>query len=195
MKHRVLRGALVVYAAFALAPSAPSTILIRQDLADLLKNSEAVVRATIVGGEARWDAERRMIWTTTTFDVTETWKGTTTGRSSLRELGGVVGNVGMRVVGAPQYAAGEDVILFLYRDALGFTRTTGWTQGRLSVSGDPEKPGVALATALHDHVLKDYFVDSATRGALKVELASLKTAATSKTPPKRLVREDAGESK
>jgi hypothetical protein len=131
MKHRVLRGALVVYAAFALAPSAPSTILIRQDLADLLKNSEAVVRATIVGGEARWDAERRMIWTTTTFDVTETWKGTTTGRSSLRELGGVVGNVGMRVVGAPQYAAGEDVILFLYRDALGFTRTTGWTPLRL----------------------------------------------------------------
>lgn len=165
-----LRPFAVALVAAALAAPAQCTIVVRQDLNDLAKNSEAVVRAVVRGEAAAWDADRRFIWTTTTFDVVETWKGTLAGRASLRELGGEVGTQGMRVVGAPQYAAGEEVVLFLYKDAQGFWRTQGWTQGKFLLAADAERPGRGLAVASHAHVVAGFFKGDDVRGPLGVEV-------------------------
>jgi hypothetical protein len=173
-------------AGFALLIAAPAdcTILIRQDLRDLVRGAEIVVRARVIANQAAWDAERRFIWTWTSLDVVETWKGTASGRIAIREPGGEVGSVGMRVAGTPKYAPGEDVVVFLYRDPQGALRTLGWTQGRFALALDVAGSGALVAHASHGHVLEPavktgerwapFFNAEERRGALGVRYASFK---------------------
>jgi hypothetical protein len=170
----LLRPLLVALCAAFVAPSAQCTIIIRQDLADLVRQSLAVVRGTVRGGVADWDADRRFIWTTTTLDVAECWKGGVTGALSLRELGGETGGLGMKVAGAPQYAKGEDVLVFLTKDAQGFWRTLGWTQGKFLLGADAARPGRGLATNAHDHVVAPYFRGEDLRAPNAVEYRAFK---------------------
>jgi hypothetical protein len=55
---------------------------------------------------------------------------------TLDELGGRVGDVGMNISGVPQYAVGEEVLLFVHRTELGRWETYGMEQGRFEVSRD-----------------------------------------------------------
>jgi hypothetical protein len=170
-----VRPLLVAGIALLCAAPADCTILIRQDLQDLVRGAESIVRARVVSNAAAWDPDRRFIWTWTTLDVVETWKGPATGRIALRELGGEVGSVGMRVAGTPKYAVGEDVIVFLYRDAQGAQRTLGWTQGRFALGLDADGSGTLTAQASHAHVIDGgLFVPEMRRGPLGVRYAAFK---------------------
>jgi hypothetical protein len=40
----------------------------------------------------------------------------------------------MRISGAPDYAAGEELIVFLYRTPIGYLRATGYGQGKYTVT-------------------------------------------------------------
>ncbi len=189
-----LRPVLVALCAFVVAPVAQCTIIIRQDLADLVKNSEAVVRGVVRTTAPGWDVDRRFIWTTTTLDVTESWKGATGTSVSLRELGGEVGTVGMRVAGAPQYKVGEDVLVFLTKDAQGFWRTLGWTQGKFVLGADAVRPGRGLATSNHEHVVAAYFAGDDLRAPNAVEYRAFKARTTAMIDalPKPPAKKDGG---
>jgi hypothetical protein len=161
-------------AAALLCGVAQCTILIKKDLQDLAREAEAVVLARAVSSQAVWDAANRLIWTETALDIEETWAGDVKGPVALRELGGEVGQLGMRVNGAPQYRVGEDYVVFLHRDALGQWRTLGWTQGQFRVTADPARPRGALAHPSHAHVIDGYIARSAGTPVGPVELQTLK---------------------
>jgi len=40
----------------------------------------------------------------------------------------------MRISGAPDYAVGEEAIVFLYRTPIGYLRATGYGQGKFTVT-------------------------------------------------------------
>ena len=72
--NRTLAALALVSASFASSYSpARATTLKRMSVADLSRAALTVVRARCTVNSARWDAGE--IWTFTTFDVEETWKG------------------------------------------------------------------------------------------------------------------------
>lgn len=112
-----------------------ATTLARLSLDQLTAASEAIARVRCVSSESRWDAGQ--IWTVTTFDVTETIKGTLPPRISVRLPGGRVGHLTAAVDGTPRFAGGDESILFLVPSrARGFS-VTGWVEGSFRIFRDP----------------------------------------------------------
>jgi len=69
------RAALaLICASFATSyPPTRATTLKRMSVADLSRAAHTVIRARCVTNSTRWDAAE--VWTFTTFDVEEIWKG------------------------------------------------------------------------------------------------------------------------
>lgn len=121
------------------APGARATVLRGLDLGTLCDRSEHVLRGEVVRLEPAWRGGR--IVTAVTLRVAETLAGPRRAgdRVTFWQLGGEVGGVGQRVVGAAQFRRGEQVIVFLHRRAAGLF-VTGMVQGKVRVLA-PSAPG------------------------------------------------------
>ena len=115
--------------------TAGATTLLHMPLAKMSQTAKVIVRARCVGNSTRWDAGE--IWTFTTFDAEETWRGSPSARFTVRLLGGRLGNLTSSVSGIPRFSAGEDVILFLEPTRRGDFSVVGWEQGTFRVRRDP----------------------------------------------------------
>jgi hypothetical protein len=103
---------LVVLILLAAMPAGAATFLVPEDRA-LVDAAPAIVVATAGESHGRF-APGGWIETVTTLHVDELVKGSLASDTiDVVELGGSVGNVGYLVAGAPRYAAGERVLLFL----------------------------------------------------------------------------------
>ena len=124
---------IAVAAALSVASPIAGTTLERKNLGQLSAEAEAIVVARVLSNACAWDAPRRLIWTETTLLVTESWKGSLTGRVLVKEPGGEVPPVGQRVPGMARYRPGDTVVVFLKKDVLGQWRTHGCIQGMFRV--------------------------------------------------------------
>ena len=115
--------------------TARATTLLRMPLGKMSQTAKVIVRARCAGNSTRWDAGE--IWTFTTFDVEETWRGSPPEQFTVRLLGGRLGNLTSSVSGVPRFSAGEDVILFLEPTRRGDFSVVGWEQGTFRVRRDP----------------------------------------------------------
>jgi len=80
---RTLAALALVSASFAaIHPPALATTLKRMSVADLSRAAHTVVRARCVTSSTRWDGGE--IWTLTTFDVEEIWKGSAPAQITVR---------------------------------------------------------------------------------------------------------------
>ena len=124
--------------AFLLASLDPSSIcattLKRMSIADLSRAAGVIVRARCAGNSTRWEAGE--IWTFTTFEVREIWKGSAPAQIAVRLLGGTAGNLTSTVSGVPRFASGEEVVLFLERTAAGDFSVVSWVQGTFRIARD-----------------------------------------------------------
>ena len=79
-----------------------------------------------------WDGKHKYIWTHYDIEPIESIRG---GRAAIAvsEPGGSLDGVNQQLSGAMPYAVGEEVVLFLYRTPIGYLRTTGGPQGKVSV--------------------------------------------------------------
>ncbi len=111
-----------------------ATTLQRMSVAEMSRAAHTIVRARCVANSARWDAGE--IWTFTTFDVEETWKGSSPARITVRLIGGEAGNLKSTVSGVPRFAPGEEVVLFLERTAAGDFSVVSWVQGTFRIGHD-----------------------------------------------------------
>jgi hypothetical protein len=124
--------ALALSATFA-APTRATTLM-RMNLAQLVRASQEIVRARCVANATAWDAAE--IWTFTTFDVEETWRGSSRGRITVRLLGGRTATITSTVSGVPRFHVGEEVVLFLERSTGGDFSVVSWEQGTFRVQHD-----------------------------------------------------------
>jgi hypothetical protein len=118
-----------------LCNAAAPTTLAHMSIAKLTQASRVIIRARCVDNSSAWDAGE--IWTFSTFEPTEIWKGSSPQRVSVRLLGGRVGNLTSNVSGVPRFHAGEEVVLFLAPTARGDFSVVSWVQGTFRIHRDP----------------------------------------------------------
>jgi hypothetical protein len=132
-----LRSLLRSLAAAALAVgAAQATLVERVSLEQLVDGSARIVQGRCLRTWSAWDATHQNIWTHSEIQVTDLLKGDAGQTVVVSELGGEVGDLGMRVEGMPQYQPGEEMVLFLYQTPIGLWRTRGLGQGKFIVLRD-----------------------------------------------------------
>jgi hypothetical protein len=168
MRRGTFRGA----AGFALAlfiiaaGTAGATVMIREDLDTLTRQSDVIVRGKVTRLASRWTADHRRIVTDVDIEVSESLKGAPATVVRVTQPGGEVGDIGQRVSGLAVFSPGEEVVVFLQRRPGEGYAVEGLAQGKFRVerSSDgtrafavPEPTGDALV------------LDAATRQPIQVE--------------------------
>lgn len=143
------RSRLVVVALAAVTllfgSSALATSVLKMSLHDLAKNSESIVLARVEDQSARYDANKE-IYTYVTLRVLDPVKGmkaehgknaTSDQLITIRQIGGIVGNIASVVSGMPKFTKGEEVVVFLSKkDSAGYPWVMGLQQGKYTVVTD-----------------------------------------------------------
>jgi hypothetical protein len=123
--------ATIALCVWAFGLAAHATTLVRMDLSALARSAELIVRARFTGSKTRW--ENGAIWTFADLAVIEPLKGAPPATLRVRLPGGRTGHVETRIEGVPQFAAGEEAVLFLERTSAGDYGITSWAQGTFRV--------------------------------------------------------------
>ena len=103
-------------------------------LTDLARQAKAILVGEVRENVCTWNADQTMIWTETRIQVEEHWRGPAAAEVVIREPGGIIPPVGVKLSIETRYRPGERVLVFLTRDALGQVRTLGSVQGRFEVT-------------------------------------------------------------
>jgi hypothetical protein len=122
-------------AVLAMCAAAASTTLARMSVGQMTHAARSIVLARCLKNSTAWDAGE--IWTFTTFEIEETWRGTPRdAQIVVRLLGGKFGGLTSTVSGVPRFVAGEEVVLFLEPTAGGGYSIVSWMQGTFRVRRD-----------------------------------------------------------
>jgi hypothetical protein len=124
----------VLLLALAISQPANGTTLMRMSLVQISHAAQVIVRARCVDNSTRWDAGE--IWTFTSFDLEEAWRGSAPSQISVRLMGGRVGNITSAVSGVPRFSPGEEVVLFLEPTPRGDFSIVSWVQGTFRIRRD-----------------------------------------------------------
>jgi hypothetical protein len=124
-----IAGLFIALPAFA-------TVVIAQTMEELTRYSPLVVRGRVGQVQAMWNEERSTIETWAEVVPSEVIKGKATVGVPvmIRTPGGVLGNLGAHVSGAPRFQPGEDAVLFLEpaRDAPDVWLVAALSAGKVS---------------------------------------------------------------
>jgi len=115
---------------------AGATMVLYESFPDLVEKSEGIVIGTVLAKESRYGADNA-IYTFWTLGDLEIVSGVYTNpQLDLRILGGEVNGDQISVLGAPSFAIGERVLLFLRGNGRVPVPLVGWTQGVYRVRPD-----------------------------------------------------------
>ncbi len=150
MRTKVLWAVLGLWAG-----AAQATTMLREEVPELTRSSDAVVRGKVVRTESRWSSDRMRIYTEIELEVSESLKGAPAKRITLVQPGGVVGDIGQTVSGLASFSPGEDVVVFLRKKGPRFA-VNGLGQGKYAVRpGKDGKTPLAVPQDLGDAELLD----------------------------------------
>jgi hypothetical protein len=130
---------LILFIAFlsCIDQSFATTVIIPAD-DDLIVSARAIVRGKVLSVSSSYDQQQDRIYTYVTIKVQEVLKGNITERRIvLKELGGTVGDTTMIVFGNPQFAVGEQTLVYLDTWADGSLRTHQMFLGKFNIIDDP----------------------------------------------------------
>jgi hypothetical protein len=113
---------------------ARATSLEKMSVERMTAAAPVVARVRCLANTARW--EKGEIWTFTTFEVEERWKGDAPERIEVKQIGGRAGPVVSIVPGAPRFRPGEEAVLFLEPRPGGAFGVTGWSEGTFRIRRD-----------------------------------------------------------
>ena len=110
-----------------------ATTMRRLNMQALVNSAQLIVHARCLGMESKWG--NGMIWSFVDFQVIEAMKGPVEPgeRLRVRLAGGKAGHLQTRIDGVPDFAAGQEAVLFLERTSAGDLGITGWAQGTFRV--------------------------------------------------------------
>jgi hypothetical protein len=129
---------LLVLGVIAVARSAYATVVIGADLGELARDARAIARGRVVAVDAQWTPGRRTIETLVTLEVESYLKGALGETVQFRVPGGILGRFRSIVVGAPEFAVEDRVVVFLGARGPSVPYVLGFSQGvfRVVRSGD-----------------------------------------------------------
>lgn len=124
-----MRVPFIILALCLLIAPLRATIILPADLPDLTRESRAIARGAVVNVESRWTDDRRSIETVVTL-IPETYlKGEFGDEIRFTTPGGRLGRFRKIVVGAPQFAVGDRVVVFLNARGPALPQIVGLNQG------------------------------------------------------------------
>lgn len=107
---RVLRAVTIL---FVTAATARATVVVPADLGELSRDARAIALGRVVAVDGRWTDDRRTIETIVTLEVDRYFKGSLGSTLHFRVPGGEFGRYRTIVVGAPEFAVDQRVVVFL----------------------------------------------------------------------------------
>lgn len=123
--------------------AAHATIVVRADVEEMTTLCRRCVVGTVRGRSVSLDRERGAISTTWRIRVDEAWVGENAAEIAVTVAGGVIPKAGARgedlsqdYAGAPRFADGERVVVFLWKDAQDRLQVLGEAQGAFRVTRD-----------------------------------------------------------
>ncbi len=144
--HRVVVTPWLVAACIALSGALlRATTVAPADFAEMVNGSQAIVHGAVVEVRAQATAGRSTIETLVTVAVVDVLKGQAVSTVVFRVPGGRMGRYRRVMVGAPEFAEGEEVVLFLRGRAPALPLPFGLNQGVYRVA---RASGRALVTPL-----------------------------------------------
>ena len=125
---------------------ASATVYVPVDFTTVVKDSGAIVHGRVVDVTARLTGPQRTIESLVTVQVIESLKGSpsTDGTVAFRLPSGQVGRYRRVVVGAPEFARGDEVVIFLRMQAPAIPTLYGLSQGVYRVKRDAAARAVVL---------------------------------------------------
>jgi len=171
--RQIVRTAAVFLALACAARGAQATVVPFMSLEEMTREAGVIVVGSVETTESRFSADGRMILTEVAVTVERPLKGGPRARILLVTPGGRVGDKTLIASGAPVFARGERVVLFLHGDEGRPFGIVGWNQGKLMVSRDPRTGrdlvrGQAAGVLLLDR--QGHPVEPGRQGAGPVEL-------------------------
>ena len=100
-------------ASLLLAPRADATVALAATFDEKVEGAQAIVLGKVVRQETRFDDDKRLILTYTTFQVEKTLKGAAPAEVTVVTPGGRVGDVQQTTVGVPDFQQGQENVVFL----------------------------------------------------------------------------------
>jgi hypothetical protein len=128
----------MVFAAIVCARIADATVLLPADVGDLAREARTIARGRVVAVQGRWTDDRRSIETLVTLEVETYLKGSLGATLQFAVPGGRLGRYQRIVIGAPDFAVDQRVIVFLGGQGPSLPFVLGFSQGvfRVSPSAD-----------------------------------------------------------
>jgi hypothetical protein len=140
-------ASLVGVCAIALGSSAGATVLRAAEVEELARRAEHIVRGTVLSSTAAWTPDGKQIHTVTRISVARALKGRGPAVVEVRTPGGSVGDLAQKVIGAPEFAPGEEVIVFLHRHGSSSRYgVEGFSLGKFTVVPGQGQARAALVT-------------------------------------------------
>lgn len=127
--------ALLVLGLLVMPLAAQATLLVYMSDEDLTARADAVVQGEVLSVESYRDARLNRVFRRVTVGVHEYLKGQGPSEVLVRVAGGVLGELEYRVLGAPQFEVGEQVVLYLEARA-DTNGVIGMAQGKLRITTD-----------------------------------------------------------
>jgi hypothetical protein len=143
-----MRTLLITIALSLLGVAARATVLLPADLPELSHDAVAIARGHIVAVDAQWTDGRRSIETIVTLETESYLKGSLGEVVQFRVPGGSLGRFRNIVVGAPRFAVGQRVILFLGSRGPTVPYVLGLSQGVFRIAQSPGGEWVVTPPAI-----------------------------------------------
>jgi hypothetical protein len=155
MKMRVLIGMTVMAVGMLSLPPARATTMVSLSLEQLTQASSVIVQARMTGQVVRVNDARTSFITVSTWEVSQTFKGSPGSTLEIEQPGGTMGRVSVYVSGVTLFKPQTDYVLFLEPTADGARfRPVGMQQGAFRVYDDAvtqERRVILPFTALQLH--------------------------------------------
>jgi hypothetical protein len=143
LDHQALVVSVLVTAVLiAAARPAGATVILPADFAEMVAGSQLIVHGRVVEVRSQLTAGRRTIESVITVDVMEYLKGSAGRSVAFRMPNGQVGRYRRLMVGAADFAAGDEVVLFLKGRPPAIPMPFGLSQGIYRVTRRNGQPVV-----------------------------------------------------
>lgn len=125
-----------VIALFCIAPPLSATVLVPAEFREVVAGSQLIVYGRVADVRPEWTADRRRIDSIVTFEVSSYLKGGPGSLVTFRVPGGQIGRYKSVTVGAPEFRAGEEAVLFLTARGPSMAQVFGLNQGVFRIRVD-----------------------------------------------------------
>lgn len=128
---------LALLTALALSASTLSaTVVLPAEFSEVVAGSQIIVYGRVADVRPEWTDGRRRIETVVTVEAASFLRGTPTATVTFRVPGGQIGRLKSVTIGAPEFRAGEEVVLFLRSQGPAMPQVFGMHQGVYRVKLD-----------------------------------------------------------